>query len=43
VPPPEFELPPTEVLLSPEFQWPDVSLPFHGFALFRTGAVGLEG
>jgi hypothetical protein len=42
VPPPEFELPPTEVLLSPEFQWPDVSLPFHGFALFRTGAVGLE-
>jgi hypothetical protein len=41
-PPPEFELPAPEALPSPEFQWPDVTLPVHGFALFLTGAEGIE-
>ncbi len=36
-PPPEMQMPPPEVILSPEFQWPDVPLPLHGFALYRTG------
>jgi hypothetical protein len=39
--PPGFELPPLEALRSPEFQWPAVALPFHGFAYFRTGADGI--
>lgn len=41
VPPEGVEFPPPEVLLSPEFTWPDLPLPLHGFALFRTGAPGL--
>ncbi len=40
-PPPEVQLPPPEVILSPEFQWPDVPLPLHGFVLYRTGAEEL--
>lgn len=40
-PPPEMQLPPPEVILSPEFQWPDVPLPLHGFVLYRTGAEEL--
>ena len=42
LPPTGFELPPPEVLLSEEFQWPDIALPIHGFAVYRTGAAGLE-
>ena len=42
LPPTGFELPPPEVLLSEEFQWPDIALPFHGFAMYRTGAAGLD-
>jgi len=38
---PEMQLPPPEELLSPEFRWPDVPLPAHGFVLYRTGAVDL--
>ncbi len=41
VPPEGVELPPPEVLLSPEFTWPDLPLPMHGFALYRTGASDL--
>lgn len=41
VPPEGVELPPPEVLLSPDFVWPDVPLPLHGFALYRTGASDL--
>jgi hypothetical protein len=37
-PPPEIQLPPPEVLLSSEFQWPDLPLPLHAFVLARTGA-----
>src|SRR5215207_8889163 len=40
-PPPEVQLPPSEVLLSPDFRWPDVSLPTHGFVLCHTGAEDL--
>ncbi len=42
VPPEGVELPPPEVLLSPDFTWPD-DLPFslRGFALYRTGAPDL--
>jgi hypothetical protein len=40
-PPPEVQLPPPKVILSPEFRWPDVPLPLHGFALYRTGAEDL--
>jgi hypothetical protein len=39
--PPELQLPPPEVMLSPEFQWPEVPLPLHGFVLARTGAQEL--
>ena len=41
VPPEGVELPPPEVLLSPDFTWPDLPLPLHGFALYRTGAPDL--
>lgn len=40
-PPPEVQLPPPEILLSPEFEWPDLPLPMHGFVLYRTGAQEL--
>ena len=40
-PPPEMQLPPPEVILSPEFRWPDAPIPIHGFALYRTGAEDL--
>jgi len=40
-PPPEVQLPPPEELLSPEFRWPDVPLPTHGFVLYRTGVEDL--
>ena len=36
-----MELPTPEVLLSPEFRWPDVPLAMHGFVLARTGAPDL--
>ena len=41
VPPEGVELPPPDVLLSPDFMWPDVRLPIHGFALYQTGASEL--
>jgi hypothetical protein len=42
VPPEGAEFPPPEVLLSPEFTWPDdVPLPVRGFVLYRTGAPDL--
>jgi hypothetical protein len=41
VPPEGVELPPPDVLLSPDFSWPDLPLPIHGFALYRTGASDL--
>jgi hypothetical protein len=40
-PPPEVQLLPPGAILSPEFRWPDVPLPLHGFVLFRTGAQDL--
>jgi hypothetical protein len=42
VPPAGMQLPAPEVLLSPGFQWPDVPVPLHGFALARTGAREFE-
>jgi hypothetical protein len=41
VPPEGVELPPPDVLLSPDFTWPDLPLPMHGFVLYRTGASDL--
>lgn len=38
IPPSEVQMPPPEVMLSPEFQWPEAPIPMHGFALCRTGA-----
>ena len=32
------EFPPAEVMLAPDFQWPDAASPFHGFAMALTGA-----
>jgi hypothetical protein len=42
VPPAGVELPPPPVQLDPDFRWPDVEFPIHGFALYRTGAAGWE-
>jgi len=42
VPPAGMQLPAPQVLLSPEFRWPDVPLPMHGFVLARTGAREFE-
>jgi hypothetical protein len=42
VPPEGAEFPRPEVLLSPDFTWPDgVPLPLRGFVLYRTGAPDL--
>jgi hypothetical protein len=41
VPPAGVELPPPDALLSPDFVWPDLPLPLHGFALYQTGASDL--
>jgi Protein of unknown function (DUF3237) len=38
IPPGGFALPPAEVLAAPDFRWPEVELPFHGFATFSTAA-----
>jgi len=38
IPPAGFALPAAEVLLAPDFAWPDLDLPFHGYATFRTAA-----
>src|SRR5205814_2380607 len=40
-PPAGMQFPPPDVLLSPDFKWPDVPLPMHGFVLGRTGAPEL--
>jgi hypothetical protein len=37
-PPAGFALPPADVLVAPDFTWPEVELPFHGFATFSTAA-----
>ena len=37
VPPEGMQLPPPNVLLSPDFRWPDIPLPLHGFVMYRTG------
>jgi hypothetical protein len=42
VPPEGVRLPPAEVMLRPDFEWPDVTFPFHGFALAQTGATELS-
>ncbi len=42
VPPPGVEMPPPEVLLDPDFRWPDAPLPMHGFVLYRTGAASWQ-
>jgi hypothetical protein len=36
VPPAGLQLPPPDVLLSPDFQWPDIDFPLHGFVLAST-------
>ena len=36
IPPTGFALPPHEVMQAPEFEWPEVELPLHGFATFAT-------
>jgi hypothetical protein len=36
VPPAGVALPPPEVMLAPEFAWPEVELPLYGFATYRT-------
>jgi hypothetical protein len=41
VAPAGVELPPPDVLLSPDFVWPDLPLPTHGFVLYRTGTSDL--
>lgn len=41
VPPAGVELPPVEVVLSPDFTWPDLPLPLHGFGLYQTGVAEL--
>jgi hypothetical protein len=38
LPPPGFALPDPDVMASPDFAWPDIALPLHGFATFRTAA-----
>jgi hypothetical protein len=38
IPPAGLALPSPEVMLTPEFTWPEVDLPVHGFAMFRTAA-----
>jgi len=42
IPPAAFALPSPEVMLSPEFAWPDVELPVHGFVTFRTATQEWE-
>jgi len=41
LPPDGMPAVPPEVLLSPDFKWPDLPLPLHGFALYRTGSPRL--
>jgi hypothetical protein len=36
IPPAGFTLPSPEVMLAPQFTWPQVELPVHGFATFGT-------
>lgn len=38
VPPAGFSMPEPQRMLSPDFVWPDVELPLHGFATLRTAA-----
>ncbi|MGD9891749.1 MAG: DUF3237 family protein [Dehalococcoidia bacterium] len=41
-PPAGMQLPPPEVLLRADFQWPDIDFPLHGFVLASTGARELD-
>ncbi|MFO7564872.1 MAG: hypothetical protein R6X02_19665 [Enhygromyxa sp.] len=38
LPPKGLALPPLAKLLEPDFEWPDLDFPLHGFSLFRAGA-----
>jgi SAM-dependent methyltransferase len=38
IPPAGFALPPADALFAPDFVWPELELPFHGFATFSTAA-----
>jgi hypothetical protein len=40
-PPPDLRLPAPEVLLSPNFQWPDIDFPLLGFVLASVAAAEL--
>jgi hypothetical protein len=40
-PPAGLQLPAPEILLSADFQWPDIDLPLHGFVLASAGAAEL--
>jgi hypothetical protein len=40
-PPEGMQLPAPEVILSPDFQWPDIDFPLHGFVLASAGADDL--
>jgi Protein of unknown function (DUF3237) len=37
-----MRMPTPDVVLRPDFHWPDVPLPAHGFALYRAGAPDLS-
>ena len=41
VPPPGLQVPPLELLLSPEFQWPDLPFDIHVFQTFTAAAPEL--
>jgi hypothetical protein len=38
IPPAGVTLPSPEIMLAPDFEWPEVELPLHGYATFATGA-----
>jgi hypothetical protein len=42
VPPAGFAMPSPKVMLAPDFAWPEVELPVHGFATFRTAMDGWQ-
>jgi hypothetical protein len=39
---PAFEMPPLDMLAAPDFEWPDMSVPLHGFALLQTAEPALR-
>ncbi|MGD8861077.1 MAG: hypothetical protein PVI30_13810 [Myxococcales bacterium] len=42
LPPEGMQMPPLEVLLQPDFEWPDVDFPVVGFTSFRAADPALE-